>query len=82
MISCSEYDYIEIVCMHRYPVKLTMKSGEVVKGVAVNTERNNAREECILFNIDNGQKLIALDDIAKLEVCVENPHFEAVSFGE
>ena len=82
MISCSEYDYIEIVCMYRYPIKLTMKSGEVVEGVAVNTKRNNAREECILFNIDSAQRLIVLDEIAKLEVCVENPHFEEISFGE
>jgi Rho-binding antiterminator len=66
--------------MHRYPIKLTMSSGEVVEGVAVNTEQNNAREECILFNNDSGQNLIVLDDIAKLEVCVENPHFEVISF--
>ena len=82
MISCSEYDYIEIVCMYRYPIKLTMKSGEVVEGVAVNTERNNAREECILVSIDSVEALTVLDDIAKLEVCVENPHFEAISFGD
>ena len=82
MISCNEYDYIEIVCMHCYPIKLTMRSGEVVECVAVNTERNNAREECILVRIDSGQKLIVLDDIAKLEVCVENPHFAEISFGE
>jgi len=82
VISCSEYDYIEIVCMYRYPIKLTMKSGEVVEGVAVNTKRNNAREECILVSIDSGQNLIVLDEIAKLEVCVENPHFEEISFGE
>ena len=82
MISCSEYDYIEIVCMHPYPIKLTMSSGEVVEGVAVNTEQNNASEECILVSIDSGQKLIVLDDISKLEICVENPHFEEISFGE
>ena len=82
MISCNEYGYIEIVCMHRYPIKLTMRSGEAIKGVAINTERNYAREECILVSIDSGQKLIVLDDIVKLEVSVENPHFEAISFGE
>ncbi|HFU74774.1 MAG TPA: transcriptional antiterminator, partial [Arcobacter sp.] len=27
MISCHQYDYIEIACMYHYPVALTLKSG-------------------------------------------------------
>lgn len=37
MLGCSEYGYIEIVCMQRYPIKLTMKTGEVFKGIALDT---------------------------------------------
>ncbi|WP_246747355.1 Rho-binding antiterminator, partial [Vibrio cholerae] len=29
MVSCSQYDYIELACLFHLPVKLTMKSGEV-----------------------------------------------------
>ena len=82
MISCNEYDYIEIVCMHRYPIKLTMKLGEVIEGVALDTQRNEAREECIKVDVSGTEELIVLDNISRLEVGVENPHFQAVSFGQ
>ncbi len=32
MISCNDYDYIEIVCMPM-PIKLTLKSGEQIECV-------------------------------------------------
>nr|WP_261833361.1 Rho-binding antiterminator [Vibrio ishigakensis] len=35
MISCSQYDYIELICLYRYPVKLELKSGSVVTGSAL-----------------------------------------------
>lgn len=50
MISCNEYDYIEIVCLYRYPVRLTMKVGESIKGVALDTSRNESKNECIKLN--------------------------------
>lgn len=80
MISCEEYDYIEIACMHRYPIKLTMKSGEVLTGIALDTARNESRQECIKLKADGGETLVVLDDIAILDVGVDNPHFERVSF--
>ena len=80
MISCSDYDYIEIVCMYRYPVQLTLNCGEVRTGVALDTKRNQAREECIELQIEDTKTLIVLEQIAKLKVEVENPHFSEVSF--
>ena len=46
-IDCKNYDFVEIACMHRYPIKLTLRDDSVVKGVAVDTQRNDDREECI-----------------------------------
>lgn len=80
MISCSNYDYIEIVCLFKYPIEITLKSGEVVAGKAIDTARDQRREECIKLNIDNSDLLVVLDSIAKLKVVVENPHFDEVSF--
>ena len=40
MISCNLHDYIEIVCLYRYPVSLQLRSGEVVAGTAVDTDWN------------------------------------------
>ena len=80
MLSCSEYDYIEIVCMHRYPIKLTLKQNQIIEGTALDTQLNIHREECIKISINNIDTLVKLTDILKLEICVNNPHFEEVVF--
>ncbi|KAB2823138.1 MULTISPECIES: Rho-binding antiterminator [Aliivibrio] len=80
MISCNEYDYIEIVCLYRYPVRLTMKVGESIKGVALDTSRNESKNECIKLNTNETEILVELDGISKLEVLVDNPHFSEVIF--
>ena len=76
MISCSEYDYIEIVCLYHYPVKLTMKTGAVIDGVALDTKPN----ERFLLNINGLETLVDLNNISKLEVRVNNPHFTEIIF--
>ncbi len=80
MISCDEYDYIEIVCLYRYPVMLTLKTGTVIEGIASDTGRNDARAECIKVIVDGAENLVPLDNIAELEVGIENPHFSKVVF--
>lgn len=80
MISCGNYDYIEIVCLFKYPVELTLKSGEAIVGKATDTAKSSAREECIKIKAENNDLLVVLDSITKLKVLVENPHFNEVSF--
>ncbi|MEP0071113.1 MAG: Rho-binding antiterminator [Marinomonas sp.] len=82
MIRCHEYDLIEIVCMHRYLIRLTMKTGEVLEGIAMDTQRNEMREECIKMKVDDLEQLVVLDHLFKLKVCVENPHFSEAIFSE
>lgn len=80
MLSCSEYDYIEIVCMHNYPIIITIKTGETIECTALDTQRNEERKECIKVKLGGAENLIVLDKIAKLEITIENPHFNVVSF--
>ncbi len=78
MMSCDQHDYVEIACLYRYVVKLTLKSGEEVTGIALDTRRNTQRQECIaIHHIDN---LVVLDAVATMEALVENPHFKRVTF--
>ena len=83
MIGCSEYDAIEIVCMFKYPIEITKKSGDVIQGVALDTKLNEQREECIQLALkgepEQGE-LIVLTDILKLIVCIDNPHFQNFKF--
>ena len=80
MISCNDYDYFEIACMYQYPVKLTLKNGIVVEGKALDTQRTDAREEGIKVDVAGTDTIIALDDILKMEVTKDNPHFRDISF--
>ncbi|TCS41273.1 Rho-binding antiterminator [Reinekea marinisedimentorum] len=80
MISCNNYDYVEIVCMFNYPVRVTLRSGEVLHGIALDTARNGQREECLKLSVDGAEVLVVLDSIAILKAGIENPHFSEVEF--
>ena len=82
MISCDQHDYIEIVCTYRYPLKLTLKSGEIIQGIALDTQQNDNRDECIKIESKGSSKLIVLDQIKKLEVTEDNPHLREVVFSQ
>ena len=80
MISCNQHDYIEIVCIYHYPIKLTLKSGDIIEGIALDTQRNDQRDECIKIDIEGVEQLLVLEEIKMLEVMVENPHLQKVTF--
>ncbi len=80
MLSCEQYDYIEIACMHRYPVLLTLKAGQEINGIAADTARNEQMQECIRLQVEGRDKLVVLDDLLKLTVLVDNPHFSEAEF--
>ncbi|HEY0893020.1 MAG TPA: Rho-binding antiterminator, partial [Cellvibrio sp.] len=74
------HDYIEIVCMYHDPIKLTLKSGDIIEGIALDTQRNDQRDECIKIDIEGVEKLVVLEEIKMLEGMVENPHLQKVTF--
>ncbi|WP_448245684.1 Rho-binding antiterminator [Thalassotalea agariperforans] len=80
MITCEHHDYIEIVCTFNYPIKLTMKSGVMIECIALDTKLNHNKVECIKVAHQECEKLIILDEIATLEVCIANPHFHSIAF--
>ncbi|GAA0681261.1 Rho-binding antiterminator [Marinobacterium maritimum] len=80
MMSCDQHDYIEIACTFRYPVRLTLKSGAIIEGKALDTQRNEARQECLKLRVAGVENLVVLEEIRRMEACTENPHFQVVSF--
>lgn len=79
-ISCTLYDTIEIVCMYRYPITLLLKSGDEVTGIAVDTARNEHKQECIALDCDGKSTLVVLDELKQMRVNVDNPHLTLVEF--
>ena len=80
MISCNQYDYIEIACMHRLSIELILKNGDGVCGVATDTKRNANKEECIVINVNGELQLIVLTTIGVLKAREQNPYFQQVNF--
>lgn len=80
MLSCTQHDMIEIACMYRFPVKLTLKSGSVISGTSVDTRHNEHQQECMVLEADGVETLVVLEDIAKMQAGIKNPHFQEISF--
>jgi len=80
MISCHQYDYIEIACMHRLNIELVLKNGDGICGVATHTRRNANRDECIAVNVNSELQLIVLTTISILKAREKNPYFDHVNF--
>jgi Rho-binding antiterminator len=80
MLNCDLHDYIEIVCLYHYPLKLTLSSGTGLTGTAVTTRYNDNRQECLVIRQNDTEQLVLLDEIALLEVTVANPHLQQVRF--
>jgi len=66
--------------MYQYRIKLTLKSEDVINCVALDTQLNAERVECIKVKVGDVDCLIELDALAELEVCINNPPFEKVVF--
>ncbi len=80
MISCNEYDYIEIACMFRYSVRLLLRDDTVLEGIAVDTCTNQQKQECIKLQQNEGECLVLLDSLKQLQVLSDNPSFTLVDF--
>ena len=80
MISCADYDFIEIVCIYRYPVTLLLTNGDRVSGIALDTTRDEHKRECIKLGREEQTQLVVLETIRCLNVDVDNPHFRSKSF--
>ena len=80
MISCNQYDYIEIACTYNFLVLLTMKSGTIIEGIALDTGLNEKREESIKVEEKGKDTWVVLAEVSRMDVLVENPHFKTVKF--
>ncbi|OXY81315.1 Rho-binding antiterminator [Oceanimonas doudoroffii] len=80
MLSCDQYDYIEIACLYHYAITLTLVSGEVISGTALDTARNEARAECIKLAVGDGERLLPLVSLTHMTAAQPNPHFTQVDF--
>jgi len=79
-MKCDDYDYIEIACMHHYPLRLKLRQNLEVEGIALDTHIDDRRQECLKLRTGTDIESIVLDDIKTITVCIDNPHFQTILF--
>lgn len=52
MISCQQYDYIEIACLFNLPVELTLSDGRKHRGIAQTTSHITIEENTVANKLD------------------------------
>ncbi|MGI2175934.1 Rho-binding antiterminator [Shewanella ulleungensis] len=82
-INCAHYDYIEIICLHQYSVKLTLHSGIEVIGNFTQTtivQLGGIKHEAISGITQQQQPIeIILTDIQRIDVLSANAILEHLS---
>jgi Rho-binding antiterminator len=79
-ISCSLYDYIEIVCLYKYEIEIHTINEDIFSGIAIDTKLNNKKQECIVITSENIDKYIILSDIKDIKVLTKNAKFSEINF--
>ena len=80
MLNCHIHDYVEIACLYRILVRLTMKDSISFEGVAQDIVLNDSRQECLSIKNDAGTHQLILDEIQSMQALIENQHFNLVKF--
>ncbi len=79
-IDCNLYDYVEIACMYRYPVRAATTDGRILTGIASDTMVDADKVEYLELLVDGERDRLRLDRIASFEPLVENARFGKVRF--
>ena len=80
MISCSEYDYIEIACLYQIHIRLVTESAQVFEGKAKTTNYDDQRRECIVIDTLCGDIQIPTETLVSMTALINNPHFREIVF--
>ncbi|QHJ10738.1 hypothetical protein FX988_00959 [Paraglaciecola mesophila] len=81
-MKCAEQDYIEIACLYKMPIILTLRHGDNVKGVAKDTVYDKHKRECIVLESSTGELSVALTLIQSMQAQEANPHFSLIHFSQ
>jgi Rho-binding antiterminator len=85
-IKCETYDYIEIICLYRYLVKLTLTDGTNILGQfdrTLHVTRDQQKQEAIAgINQQQQTVEVILTDIKSIDVLSKNSSFTHITLIE
>ncbi|HHX8494114.1 Rho-binding antiterminator [Vibrio diabolicus] len=80
MVTCSQYDFIEIACMFKLPIEITLKNGETHQGNAFDTGYDMQPQECLFLDMDGEHIAFPTEQLVAMRALKANPHFDEVTF--
>ena len=78
-ISCELHDFIEVACMYRYQLKLSLKNNQTIEGKAIDIVNSPEGRECLVID-GNPQQQVELTQLNRMEVLTPNAKFREVIF--
>ena len=81
-IKCDIHDYVEIACLYKIEVKLTLLDGsqQIVTPIDTAIDKERAEVLQVRERPQSAYKYIRLTDITKMSATSVNPHFSEVYF--
>lgn len=81
-ISCDLHDYLEIACLYKIQVYLTLANGVNHCGIPVTIKINVEREECLQIQPDSDSEKIdiPLYLLENMKAITSNTHFNTICF--
>lgn len=81
-ISCGDYDYIEIACMHRYDVRLVLADGATLFGRAVNTRTAENKQEYFGISVEGVLTEVPMNQLVRMTTTTPGASFDQIVFAE
>ncbi|CAE6933992.1 COG4568 Transcriptional antiterminator [Vibrio sp. B1REV9] len=81
MVTCNQYDFIELACMFNILIEITLKNGEQHQGKALDTGYDMERQECLFLDVEGEHIAFPTEQLISMKALQENPHFSDVTFG-
>ncbi|WP_025823330.1 Rho-binding antiterminator [Shewanella marina] len=81
MISCDRHDYIEIACLYRLHIELSLLDGSKIEGIANTTITKTvagAKQEYLILGVNGEAHEVALEQIKTMRAIETNPHFDVI----
>jgi Rho-binding antiterminator len=80
LLKCDLHDYLEIACLFRVKVELTLKDNTRVVGMPITIKIDSERNECVVVMTDGQQTLVQTNSLSQMRALVVNHHFDVVEF--
>lgn len=79
-ISCDLHDYLEIACIYHYELKVTLRNGTSLVGIARTTLTLPSKEEVLQLDTHSEVTDVFMHELAQVDVLTARAKFQTLSF--